>query len=157
MDYVTTLALSLFRQVACKCLLLTNLYSSFLVQYLIYLMSTSSICSALIAWAILNYNWLGISIFFIPSLLSAYAFRLYVINTQRNMDRLEELVAERTADLAALNRQKDAFLAVLTHDMLTPLSSIRLFTEIIQEDPDSIKADPSLTDTMYHSHKTLMN
>ena len=118
---------------------------------------TTGLGSALIAWAILNYNWLGIAIFFLPTLLSAYALRLYVHNMQVQMDRLEDMVEERTADLAALNRQKDAFLAVLTHDMLTPLSSIRLFTEIIQEDPDSIKDDPNLTKMMFHSLKTLMN
>lgn len=118
---------------------------------------TTGLGSALIAWAILNYNWLGIAIFFLPTLLSAYALRLYVHNMQVQMDRLEDMVAERTTDLAALNRQKDAFLAVLTHDMLTPLSSIRLFTEIIQEDPESIKDDPNLTTMMFHSLKTLMN
>lgn len=120
-------------------------------------LTTLALCSILISWALINYNWMGITLFFVPSLISAFAFRLVVTSMKQHMDSLEDMVSVRTADLAALNRQKDAFLAVLTHDMLTPLSSIRLFTEIIQEDPESIKTDPQLTDTMVHSQKTLMN
>ena len=117
----------------------------------------SAVGGCMLAYATIRFNWPAIFIFFLPIALSAYAFRLYVRQMNNHLDNLEEIVATRTEELATLNRQKDAFLAVLTHDMLTPLSSISLFTEIIQEDPDSIKVDPSLTKTIFHSQKTLMN
>ncbi|MFK7805323.1 MAG: sensor histidine kinase [Anaerolineae bacterium] len=117
----------------------------------------SAVGGCMLAYATINFEWPAILVFFLPIALSAYAFRLYVRQMNNHLDNLEKIVANRTEELAALNRQKDAFLAVLTHDMLTPLSSISLFTEIIQKDPDSIKSDPGLTKTIFHSQKTLMN
>ena len=103
-----------------------------------------AIGGGILAYATLHYDWIGSVIFFLPILLSAYAFRLYVRQMQAHLDNLEQIVTERTRDLAArtdamieLNRQKDAFLAVLTHDMMTPLANIQFCAEIIEEDADN--------------------
>lgn len=74
---------------------------------------------------------------------------------QVHLANLEQIVAERTKDLAELNRQKDAYLAVLTHDMMTPLTSIRLCAEELQADPNSAVDNPSLITFLLRSQQTL--
>lgn len=123
----------------------------------------------LVALAIENYGWVGITIFYLPIFLSAYAFRLYVRQMQAHMDNLEKIVAERTeelrtktlsleektAELSALNEQKDAYLAVLTHDMMTPLSNIQLCTEILTEDESLNDENLKLAHLILRSEKML--
>lgn len=108
-----------------------------------------------LGYAVAEYDWIGIIIFFWPILLSVYAFRLYVQQMQAHLANLEQIVAERTKDLAELNRQKDAYLAVLTHDMMTPLTSIRLCAEELQADPTSAIDNPSLSTFLLRSQRTL--
>jgi signal transduction histidine kinase len=108
-----------------------------------------------LGYAVAHYDWIGIVIFFWPILLSVYAFRLYVQQMQAHLANLEQIVAERTKDLAELNRQKDAYLAVLTHDMMTPLTSIRLCAEELQADPTSVADNPSLITFLLRSQRTL--
>ncbi len=120
--------------------------------------------AGLLSYAIFQFDWIGIAIFFLPVLLSFYAFRLYVEMMHGQMDELENQVAARTADLQKqtdllasqteelsiyaaeledINQQKDTYLAVLTHDMKTPLANMRLSAELIEEDealsPGSLK------------------
>jgi len=102
-----------------------------------------SVGGAVLALAVEEFGLLGISIFFLPIVLSAYAFRLYVRRTQEQMDRLEEIVAARTQaladankELAELNEQKDAFLAVLTHDMRSPLTNIHGYATLLRDHPE---------------------
>jgi len=116
----------------------------------------------ILAYAIERFDWIGVAIFFLPIVLSAYAFRLYVRQMQAHLDNLEHIVAERTSELAErtvelaeLDRQKDAFLAVLTHDMITPLTSIQMYTELIQDDPTCAAEDPELVTAMLQSQKTV--
>lgn len=99
-----------------------------------------SVGGGILSLAVTRFDIIGIGIFFLPIILSAYAFRLYVNQNKRQMERLEELIAERTNDLrtanqalAELNKTKDAFLAVLTHDMRTPLSSIKGYVGVLSK------------------------
>ncbi|MEJ2746818.1 MAG: HAMP domain-containing sensor histidine kinase [Anaerolineae bacterium] len=99
-----------------------------------------SVGGGILAIAVQQFNFLGIAIFFLPILLSAYSFRLYVSKTRLQMEQLEELVTLRTQDLEETNREleqvskdKDAFLAVLTHDMRTPLTSIKGYSSILRD------------------------
>ncbi|HLF26408.1 MAG TPA: HAMP domain-containing sensor histidine kinase [Anaerolineae bacterium] len=90
----------------------------------------------------IGFNTLGLTgllVFFLPVFLSAYAFRAYITRTQAVMAHLEETVQARTADLAKanetlreLNQQKDAFFAVITHDMRSPLTSMLGFSELLE-------------------------
>ena len=105
-----------------------------------------SVGGALLAVAVQEYGLLGIGIFFLPILLSGYAFRLYVRRTQEQMGHLEEIVAARTQaladankELAELNEQKDAFLAVLTHDMRSPLTNIHGYATMLRDHPEFAK------------------
>ncbi len=98
---------------------------------------------AVLATAVREFDALGIAIFFLPVLLSAYAFRLYVARTRAHLEQLEELITERTQELltaneslAELNKQKDAFLAVLTHDMRSPLTNIHGYASLLRDHPD---------------------
>lgn len=93
-----------------------------------------------LATAVRQFDALGIAIFFLPVFLSAYAFRLYVSRTRAHLEQLEDLVAERTQELvtaneslAELNKQKDAFLAVLTHDMRSPLTNIHGYASLLRD------------------------
>ena len=99
-----------------------------------------SVGGGILAVAIQQFNFLGIAIFFLPIVLSAYSFRVYVSKTRLQMEQLEELVALRTKDLEETNKEleqvskdKDAFLAVLTHDMRTPLTSIKGYSSILRD------------------------
>ena len=99
-----------------------------------------SVGGGILAIAVQQFNFLGIAIFFLPIVLSAYSFRVYVGKTRLQMEQLEELVALRTQDLEETNREleqvskdKDAFLAVLTHDMRTPLTSIKGYSSILRD------------------------
>lgn len=94
----------------------------------------------LLAFSVRAFGLLGIAVLFLPLVLSAYSFRLTVNNTKKQMAELEEIVALRTQALAdankqleQLNKDKDAFLAVLTHDMRTPLTSIQGYATILRD------------------------
>lgn len=123
---------------------------------------TMGVGGGILAYSIDRFDWIGVAVFFLPILLSAYAFRLYVRQMQAHLDNLENIVAERTSELAErtdelaeLDRQKDAFLAVLTHDMITPLTSIQMYTELIKDDPACAAEDPELVTAMLQSQKTV--
>jgi signal transduction histidine kinase len=92
----------------------------------------------LLAFSVRAFGALGIVGFFLPIALSAYAYRYIVWNAKKQMGELEELVALRTQaladandELANLQKEKDSFLAVLTHDMRTPLTSIQGYATIL--------------------------
>ena len=92
----------------------------------------------LLSFSIQTFGTLGIVGFFLPIALSAYAYRYIVWNARKQMEELEELVSLRTQALADANdelmnlqKEKDAFLAVLAHDMRTPLTSIQGYAAIL--------------------------
>lgn len=105
---------------------------------------------ALLALAIDSSGILGIAIFFVPVLLSAFSFRIYVRRTNEEKKKLEEMVQLRTQDLAnanerlgsaneelaALHEEKDGFLAVLSHDMRSPLTNIHGYITMLMGRPD---------------------
>ncbi len=111
----------------------------------------------LLAFAVETSNAIGVMIFYLPIVLSAYAFRLYLRQMQAHMDNLEQIVAERTKNLAELNEQKDAYLAVLTHDMMTPLTSIQLCAEELAAEPEAAIENPYLARVLLESQKALLN
>lgn len=119
------------------------------------LLIASAVGGGMLGYAVEYYNELGILAFFWPILLSAYALHLYIQQVRAHMENLETIVAERTKDLADLNRQKDAYLAVLTHDMMTPLTSIQLCAEELQADPTAAVDNPSLINFLLRSQRTL--
>ena len=105
---------------------------------------------ALLAVAIESSGLLGIVIFFVPVLLSAFSFRIYVRRTNEEKKKLEEMVQLRTQDLAsanerlasaneelgALHEEKDGFLAVLSHDMRSPLTNIHGYITMLMGRPE---------------------
>lgn len=116
---------------------------------------TVSIGGGLIALALERFDWLGVVIFFLPILLSSITDRLYLKQMQEHMDNLEELVAARTGQLEELLKQKDAFLAVLAHDMKTPLTTVGIYTQMLQSQPQLLAEKPHITEAILRSHKTL--
>ena len=111
----------------------------------------------LLSYAARQFGWSGIAIFFLPVALSAYAFRLYVSKMQKHMNNLENIVAARTRELKELMREKDAFLAVLTHDMKTPLTSIGLYAHLISKHPELLVQKPHMSEVILRSQQTLLN
>lgn len=84
---------------------------------------------------------LGLIVFFLPLALTIYAFRLYVGQTKAQMERLEEIIAERTEDLKKANeelkradRVKTNFFSVINHEMRSPLTAIIGYTELLLAD-----------------------
>ena len=81
---------------------------------------------------------LGVGVFFLPIVLTIYAFRLYVAQTKTQMARLEEIIAERTEDLRQANeelkrldRLKTNFFAVINHEMRSPLAAVLGYTDLL--------------------------
>ena len=110
--------------------------------------AVAGIGGGVLAFAIANYDWVGVAIFFFPIILSAYLFRLYLRRVQSHMDDLENIIKERT-------RERDAFLAILTHDMKSPLTSIGLYANLLKEHPDILQKKPHMVDSILRSHATL--
>ena len=106
-------------------------------------------------FAITRFDWVGILIFFLPIILSSVAFHAYVRQMKAHMDNLEAIIAERTQELSDLMMEKDAFLAVLTHDMKSPLTTINLYANILRQRPDILQAKPHMTDIILHSQQIL--
>lgn len=116
----------------------------------------------LLAYAEQTFGWLGIVIFIFPIFLSAYSFRLYLNQMQIHLDNLENIIATRTKelkianeDLEQLHKEKDAFLAVLTHDMKTPLTVIGMYAELISARPQLLIEKPKMVTLISDSQKTL--
>lgn len=108
-----------------------------------------------LALAVDQFGVVGIIIFFMPIVLSAYAFRLYVNQMQAHMDNLEHIVSQRTEELQKVMQEKDAFLAVLTHDMKSPLTSIHMYATMLKEYPQIIQQKPHMLDAVLHSQESL--
>jgi signal transduction histidine kinase len=109
----------------------------------------------ILAFAVERFDWIGIAIFFLPIALSSYAFQVYVRQMQAHMNNLEAIVEERTQELAQLMKEKDAFLAVLTHDMKSPLASIRLSSDVLANYPQAVDKRPHLLRAIINSERAL--
>lgn len=130
----------------------------------------SAVGGALIFLAVAQFNLLGILVFFLPIAASAYAFRMYVRQTEAQMAQLGEIVDLRTADLAVaneelaranqelelLNKEKDQFLAVLTHDMRTPLTSVKGYASILYDRELEREQQVHIARVILRSQDTLM-
>ena len=86
-------------------------------------------------------NLLGLIIFTLPIMLTIYAFRLYVQQTKSQMDKLEEIIEERTGelrkaydDLKRTDRVKTTFFSVVNHEMRTPLTAIVGYADLLTLD-----------------------
>jgi len=80
----------------------------------------------------------GVGVFFLPIVLTIYAFKLYVRQTKAQMLHLEEIVAERTDDLRRTNtelkrvdRIKTRFFSMINHEMRNPLHSVLGYVELL--------------------------
>ena len=114
-----------------------------------------SIGGAILALAMAQFGALGILVFFLPILLSALSDRSYVRQMHTHMDNLENIVAERTQELADLMKEKDQFLAVLTHDMKSPLTSIGIYASLIKDHPHLIIDRPDMASVIMRSQELL--
>jgi signal transduction histidine kinase len=84
---------------------------------------------------------LGLAVFFLPIALTIYACRLYIAQTKAQMERQEEIIAERTDDLQKANKElqrldriKTSFFSVVNHEMRTPLTAIIGYSELLLND-----------------------
>ncbi|MCP5094415.1 MAG: HAMP domain-containing histidine kinase [Chloroflexi bacterium] len=153
----------------------------------------------LLALAVQQFELLGIAIFFLPIVLSAYSFQLTVSNAKKQMATLEDKVTARTQELAeaisqlkdsndqlestntqledandqlgsangqledandqlaALSKDKDSFLAVLTHDMRTPLTSIKGYSSILRDRELPREQQVKIAKVIMHSQDTLLD
>ncbi|KAA3664924.1 MAG: sensor histidine kinase [Chloroflexi bacterium] len=117
----------------------------------------ASLGGGLLSSAMRLFGWKGIAIFFMPIILSSFSFRLYVRQMQSHLDNLESIIAERTHTLQDLMKEKDAFLAVLTHDMKSPLTSIGIYVDMIRKFPNLPIQKPHSIETIASSQQSLLN
>ena len=123
-----------------------------------------SLGGGLIYLAVTQFGILGLAIFILPIILSAYTFRLTVNNTEKQMAQLEEMVTLRTKELeeaneelTALHEEKNAFLAVLTHDMRTPLTSIKGYSSILRDRELAREQQVKIATVILNSQETLLD
>ena len=74
---------------------------------------------------------------------------------ERYTENLEAIVAERTRALTELNQRKDNFLAVLSHDMMTPLANIRYGAGLIYSDPSDAADNSQIAKLILNSQESL--
>lgn len=124
----------------------------------------TAIGGGVLAYAISQIGAIGIIVFFLPILLSAYAYRYIVWKTKEHLDELEELVVLRTQALADANdelinlqKDKDAFLAVLAHDMRTPLTSIQGYAAILSKQVISKEQQSHMAQIILRNGETLLD
>lgn len=86
-------------------------------------------------------RYVGLLVFFVPIAVTIYAVRLYVEQTKQQMDKLEQTVKERTADLQKaydelkqLDQTKTAFFSIVNHEMRSPLTAIIGYAGILLRD-----------------------
>ena len=122
-----------------------------------------SIGGGLVTLAVVQFGLLGLAIFVLPIILSAYSFRVTVNNAKKQMVELEEMVTLRTQALAdanhkleTLHKEKDSFLAVLTHDMRTPLTSIRGYGSILRDRDLTREQQSKIAKVILNSQDTLL-
>jgi signal transduction histidine kinase len=122
-----------------------------------------SIGGGLITLAVVQFGLLGLAIFVLPIVLSAYSFRITVNNAKKQMEKLEDMVTMRTQALADANHQleklhqeKNSFLAVLTHDMRTPLTSIRGYGSIMRDRELTRAQQTKIAKVILNSQDTLL-
>lgn len=122
-----------------------------------------SVGGGLVYTAVSQFGLLGLAIFVLPIILSAYSFRITVNNAKKQMENLEDLVTMRTQALAdansqleTLNAEKDAFLAVLTHDMRTPLTSIKGYGSILRDRELDRTQQVKIAKVILRSQETLL-
>ncbi|MEM7331717.1 MAG: HAMP domain-containing sensor histidine kinase [Chloroflexota bacterium] len=110
-----------------------------------------------LATALFLHGTLGVIVFFLPIGLSAISFQLYVRQMKAHMDNLENIIEERTKELADLMGEKDALLSVLAHDMKTPITSINLYGSLLRDKPELAAKKPHMLDVILRSQTTLIN
>ncbi len=107
---------------------------------------------------------LGAGVFFLPLVLTFYAYRLYVAETKAQMARLEEIIAERTEDLQKANEElhrldqvKTNFFSVINHEMRTPLTAILGYTELMLARTRLSSDQGRMLDTIKHNSQRLLD
>ena len=92
----------------------------------------------------------GVGVFFLPIVLTIYAFKLYVRHSKNQMAHLEEIIKERTDYLSRTNQElreadrvKTRFFSVINHEMRSPLHSILGYTELLMAS-DPLSPDQKL-------------
>jgi signal transduction histidine kinase len=106
---------------------------------------------------------LGVCVFFLPLVLTSYAFRLYVRQTKLQMDHLEEIIAERTQDLERANEElkrldqvKTSFFSMINHEMRTPLTAIIGYIDLFLARDSLTPDEKQMVHTMRNnSHRLL--
>lgn len=76
----------------------------------------------------------GLIVFCVPMLLTSCSIYLYARQIERHVNELElrgQELEHSNGELEQLNKAKDRFLAVLSHDMRTTLTSIRLYGQML--------------------------
>jgi len=90
--------------------------------------------------------WFLTTAAFLVAALTLGAFRIQAVTSKRNKERLEQLLKERTAEieksraeLKVLNEKKDLIFSILSHDLRSPLTTLKGFLSLLTE------SSPALT------------
>ncbi len=108
------------------------------------------------AYAFQIAGYVGVAVFFIPIAMTVYSVRLYVQQTKKQMEQLEQTVEERTADLQKayddlkqLDQTKTAFFAIVNHEMRSPLTAIIGYTGLLRRDASLTDDQRRQVDAIY--------
>lgn len=123
----------------------------------------NGIMAGMFATAISMSGAIGVMIYVLPVFLISLAYRFQFREAAKHRASLEATVALRTGELEEANvelqellSQKNRFLAVLSHDMKTPLTAIRLYGQMLgRYDAMPLQKRQKVTKTILDSERTL--
>ncbi len=109
-------------------------------------------------------GYLGVGVFFMPIAMTIYSFRLYVQQTKTQMARLEEIIADRTAELQQtyenlkrIDQAKSSFFSIVNHEMRSPLTAILGYTELLLRNPSISATDREQLAAIKHNTKNIVD
>ncbi len=107
---------------------------------------------------------IGVGVFLLPILSTSYSFRLYVERAKAQMARLEEIIAQRTAELRTANeelkrmdQQKTLFYSIINHEMRIPLTSILGYCDLLRIGGEAREQREQLVTTIKDNGRRLLD
>ncbi len=110
--------------------------------------SEAAILRIKIPFPVWQQSWFILTAIMLTAAVIVGGFQIQATISKRNKERLEQLLQERTAqieqsraELQALNEKKDLIFSILSHDLRAPLTTLKGFLSLIEENANVLTAE----------------